>query len=266
MRRHALGRSETSYQGWFGGGASPNGPADNSGDASASGQPGRNPGVEAVIHGYVATIPSAGRGQAEARLDSATRARLNALLTAWRSGGNMDRAEFASWLFGRAADDPVATGPRTAALTARLSGSPDTVRDAAEHFAGAMQAVGLGRVSRFLDDAETRPNEPSTLTALEQNHQTLAERDAIRPVYPVETAIGSAAAAITGGAATATRVAGAAVAWQFVPERPLVAIERRQTQSANKTSNDAGQPSSEGKSPATIPPIPLSGRAGTKTN
>jgi hypothetical protein len=40
-------------------------------------------------------MPSGLRGQAAARLDTATSGRLNALMATWGSGGNMDRGEFA---------------------------------------------------------------------------------------------------------------------------------------------------------------------------
>lgn len=164
-------------------------------------------------------MPAALRGSAEARLDTRTRARLNALMTTWSSGGGLDRTEFAGLFFGRAADDPVATGLRTAALTARLSGRQDALRDAAEHLAGAMQTVGLDRWSRFLDDAEARANEPSTRAALEKSRQTLVQRDAIRSVYPLETAIGIVLAGIEAGAAGVARAVGGAIVRQLLPKK-----------------------------------------------
>jgi hypothetical protein len=181
--------------------------------------------LDAVINGSVAAMPAALRGQAEARLDTRTRARLSSLMTTWSGGGKMDRAEFAGQFFGRAAADPVAMGLRTAALTARLSGSQDALRDAAEHLAGAMQAIGLDRLPRFLDDAEVRANEPSALAALEKSRQTLVQRDAIRPVYPVEAAIGIAAAGVAGGAAAVARAVGGAVVRQLLKKSPAIPTE-----------------------------------------
>jgi hypothetical protein len=107
-------------------------------------------------------------------------------MSTWNRGADMDRAEFAGQIFGRAVGDPVAMGLRSAALTAKLSGSPEALRDAAEHLAGALQAVGLDRLSRFLDDSEAQANEPSTLAALEKSRLPLVQYDAIWPVYPVE--------------------------------------------------------------------------------
>jgi hypothetical protein len=209
--------------GWFGSGTSPNGPTEDSSDASGSVAQDLGQRLDAIIYGAVAAMPSGLRGQAAARLDAVTRGRLNALMTTWSRGGSMDRGEFAGQFFGQAADDPVAMGLRTAALTARLSGSQDALRDAAEHLAGALQTIGMDRLPQFLHDAETRANEPSTLAALDKSRQTLAQRDAIRPVYPVETAIGIAAAAIMGGPAVAARAAIGAVARQLLPKRPTVA-------------------------------------------
>lgn len=78
---------------------------------------------------------------------------------------------------------------------------------------------------RFLDDAEARANSPSTRVALERSQASLAQRDAIRPVYPLETAIGIAAAGVAGGAAAADRAAAGAVTRQFLPERPASAAQ-----------------------------------------
>jgi hypothetical protein len=179
--------------------------------------------LDAVINGSVAAMPAALRGSAEARLDARTRARLKALMTTWSDGGNMDRAEFAGQFFGRAVDDPVAMGLRTAALTARLSGRQDALRDAAEHLAGAMRTVGLDRLPRFLDDAEVRANQPSTRAALEKSRQTLVQRDAIRPVYPLETALGVAAAGVAGGVVGVARAAVGVIVRQLLPKSSNIA-------------------------------------------
>ena len=53
------GRQE---HGWFGSGTIPDGPADNSGDASGIGEQGLNQRPDAVIYGSVAAMPSGLRG------------------------------------------------------------------------------------------------------------------------------------------------------------------------------------------------------------
>ena len=164
----------------------------------------------------------------------------------------MDRAEFTGQFFGRAADDPVAMGLRTAALTARLSGRQDALRDAAEHLADAMQTVGLDRLPRFLDDAEARANDPSTRTALEKSRQTLAQRDAIRPVYPLETALGIA---VVGGAVGVAPAAVGAVVRQLLSKRPTITSERPQTQPSGKPS-ESPRPSPKEKPPEPPQPLP----------
>ena len=186
-----------------------------------------NQRLNAVIGGSVAAMLRAARRFAEAWLDPATRARLTALMTTWSQGGNMDRAEFAGQFFGRAGDDRVAMGLRDAALTARLSGDPAALRDAAKSLADAMQTVTLERWSRFLTDAEARAREPSTRAALTKSQSPVGlERDAIKPVYPVETAVGIAAAGVAGGTAAVARTAGGAVLRQLLPGKsPNVATK-----------------------------------------
>ena len=77
-------------------------------------------------------------------------------MTAWSSDGTSTRAQFAARFFGREAGDPVVTGLLSAAVTAKISGSPHALRDGAEHLAGAMQTIGLDRWPGFLADAEVR--------------------------------------------------------------------------------------------------------------
>lgn len=229
--------------GWFGSGTSSNGEESPS-DASLDQR------LDAVIYGSVAAMPPALRGEAGARLDSKTHARLNGLMATWSRGGNMDRAEFAGQFFGRAGDDRVSMALRDAALTARLSGSQAALRDAAESLASAMQTIGLVRLSRFLDDAETRARSPSTLAALEKSSQTLEQRGgAIRPVYPLETALGIGAALATGGVAAAVRAAVGAVARQLLPERAPVMNEPSATATPNKPGKDAIRPSPNERTP-----------------
>lgn len=68
-------------------------------------------------------------------------------MTAWSRGGNLDRAEFAARFFGRNAGDPVAMALHIAAVTAKISGNPDALRDAAEHLSSAMWTIGLHHLS-----------------------------------------------------------------------------------------------------------------------
>jgi hypothetical protein len=185
--------------------------------------------MDAVIYCSSVALAHALDGPSAERLIVWERARLNALLVSWSNGGDMDRAEFAEQFLGRTGDDPVATALRTAALTAKLSGHPDALHDAGEHLAKAMLAVGLDLWRWFLEDARERANEPSTVAALEKSQKRADPRDdAIRPVYPVETAFGIAAAGAVGGVAAGIRAGGAAILRQLLPERPAVANERLQ--------------------------------------
>jgi hypothetical protein len=143
--------------GWFGSGK---GQDTNIDDLAPDGQS-LNQRIDAVISGSIAALPRTLRASADIRLDTGTRAQLSSLMVTWSGGADMDRTAFAGQFFGRTADDPVATSLRTTALTARLSGRPDALRDAAEHLASAILAVGLDRLHRFLDDAQARANDPA---------------------------------------------------------------------------------------------------------
>jgi len=138
--------------------------------------------------------------------------------TAWLRATALDQATFAARLFGRGADDPVVRDLHRAALGAATATSQDDLRDAAEKVTRAMQTVGTDQWPRFVADAAERARDPGTQAAIEKSSQPLdPARDAIRPVYPVETAIGIAAAGRAGGAAAA-RAAGSALLRQFLPE------------------------------------------------
>ena len=205
--------------GWFGSGK---GEATNNDGAASDGQS-LNQRMDAVVSGAIAALPRALRSSMELRLDTATRAQLSTLLVTWSRGAGLDRAQFAGQFFGRDANDPVATSLRTAALTAGLSGQPEALRDAAEHLASAMETVGPDRWYRFLDDSQSRADDPATVAALEKS-QTRSDspRDAIRPVYPLETAIGIAVSGIAGGAAAA----GTALLRQLLPKRPPATVAK----------------------------------------
>jgi hypothetical protein len=87
-----------------------------------------------------------------------------------------------------------------------------------------VQAVGVGRWARFVADALERARDRATVAAVAKSREPPAgPKDAIRPVYPVETATGIAAAALTGGAAAAARAVGGALPRQFLA-RPVPTI------------------------------------------
>jgi hypothetical protein len=137
-------------------------------------------------------------------------------------GARLDRAEFSERFFGRAADDPAVAKRRSAAMGASMATSHAELRDAASDLAAAQQIIGLDRWRSFLADAQQRADDPAAVTALEMS-QTPPDvaKDAIRPAYPVETAMGIAATAITGGTAAAVRAAGGAVLRQIMPGRSV---------------------------------------------
>jgi putative AbiEii toxin of type IV toxin-antitoxin system len=102
-----------------------------------------------------------------------------------------------------------------------LATSHAELRQAAEKVASAIQAVGLDRWPRFLADAQDRARKPSTVAALERSKQPPdPSRDAIRPVYPVETMLGIAATGIAGGSMATVRAMGVAILKQMLPNRP----------------------------------------------
>jgi len=96
-----------------------------------------------------------------------------------------------------------------------------------------MGVVSVQQWPRFVADAQERARDPATQAAIEKSRQPPAPgRDAVRPVYPIETAFGIA---IAGGAAGALRAASGALLRHILPEsRP----------SAGNTS--ASAPKSEG--------------------
>ncbi len=83
------------------------------------------------------------RLRASKLLNPDTSDRLNELMTAWSGDRTTNRAQFAARFFGRDAVDPVVTSLLSAAVTAKITGSPEALRDAATHLADAMQSVGL---------------------------------------------------------------------------------------------------------------------------
>jgi hypothetical protein len=141
-------------------------------------------------------------------------------MTVWGRGARMDIASFAEHFLGRSADDPVATKPHNAAITANLAQSHAEFGEAASDLAAAQQIVGLDRWSGFLADAEQGANNQTTIAAVEQSEKPPAPgRDAIIPVYPLETLIGIGAAGIAAGAGAAIGAAGGAILRQIRPMR-----------------------------------------------
>lgn len=140
-------------------------------------------------------------------------------MTAWMRGVRMDEATFADRFFGRDSDDPVAQILHRAALDAGLAKSPAEFAQASRVVADAMKAIGPDRWTRFIADAQGRARDPATVAAIEKSLRPPdPARDAVRPVYPVETAVGIGAADIAGGAGAALRAAGSAILRQVLPD------------------------------------------------
>jgi hypothetical protein len=209
------GRQE---HGWFGHGTAAQDDVDDATNDSLFGAGGLEVRIQAVAYCAVAAFPSALREQAATLFDAAHLARLTETMKVWIGGARLDQAQFAALFFGRAADDPVVVDLRRAAQRADMAKSHTELREAASHLAAAVQAIGLTRWSRFLAEAQARAGDPATVAAVDKSREppTLV-RDAIRPVYPVETALGIGAAALIGGTASGVRTAGAAVLRQIGP-------------------------------------------------
>lgn len=74
-------------------------------------------------------------------------------------------------------------------------------------------------MASFVADASERARDPATQAAIHASSQPRPHApDAIRPVYPVETAIGIAAAGLAGGAGAAAHALGGAILKQVHPE------------------------------------------------
>ena len=111
--------------------------------------------------------------------------------------------------FGREADDPVVEKLCSAALGIGLATGHAELREAAEKLAEVMQTIGLDRWPRFLADAQERARDPATVAAIQKSQSPPGLRkDAIRPVYPIETLFGIGAVGVAGGTAAATRAVG----------------------------------------------------------
>lgn len=177
--------------------------------------------VLALAYGALASLPAAQRGQAEAQYNNGTLPRLREAMAAWVRGTSLSRAAFGARLLGRNADDPVVRNLYGAALGVVTATSHDDLRDAAGQLARAMQAVGIPRWPGFVADAQARAQDPATQAAIERSRQPPdPARDAIRPVYPLETLLPGLGAKRL---ADAARLLGGALLRQVVPEsRPSV--------------------------------------------
>jgi hypothetical protein len=145
-------------------------------------------------------------------------------MAAWVHGSKMDAASFARHFFGRAADDPV-VGSLRAAVSEAVEATTRPQLAASGDLAKAMTAVGLDGWPRFVADAQARAREKATLAAIQKSLQPPdIRKDAIRPVYPVETALVAGAAAVTGGdsglVGAAARVLGGAIASDALADKP----------------------------------------------
>jgi|GEM_PF-2750097 len=205
--------------GWFGHGTAQEATDDGS-DDDLFRPDGLSQRISAVVYGAVAALPPALRSRATAPSAAGNLSRLTEVMPAWIDGDRLDQTRFADLFFGRAPDDPVVTDLRSAATSAEMAHSHADLRDATGHLAQAMQTIGLDRWPRFLADAQDRARDPATIAAVATSPSPPDyAKDAIRPVYPLETLLGVVAGGIVGGAAGAARVAGRAILRQIVPKR-----------------------------------------------
>jgi hypothetical protein len=173
----------------------------------------------ALAYGAIAALPASLRGRAKAQYQHGILPRLKEALTAWIRGTRLDRDTFASRFFAREANDPVVLSLHSAALGAATATSHEDIRDAAGKLADAIKAVGVDQWPRFVAEASERARDPAAQAVIERSSQPSdPARDAIRPVYPFETAIGVIGAGIVGGVAAAARAVGGAIVRQVLPE------------------------------------------------
>jgi hypothetical protein len=216
--------------GWFGSGTAPQQFEDTSDPGAMFGPGGLAARIQAVGRGAIGALPAKLRAPAAAQQDAGNLARLTEAMTAWAGGTGLSASAFAERFFGRTADDPVARTLHGAALDVGLATSHAELREAAEKVASAMQAIGLDRWPRFLADAQDRARDPATVAAVTRSRQPRDPgRDAIRPVYPLETLLGVGAVGVAGGAVAVARAAGRAIGGaiggailkQVLPKRPI---------------------------------------------
>lgn len=176
--------------------------------------------IQALAYGAIAALPASLRAQAQAQYQAGLLPRLSDAMAAWFQGSRLDTVAFASHLFGRSANDPVAELLHGAVIGADLAMNHAEMRDAAAKVADAMVAVGLDRWPRFVSGAQARAHDPVTIAASEQSRRPLnPEGDGIRPVYPLEALLGIGGVGLAGGFGAAARAAGAALLRQARPSR-----------------------------------------------
>lgn len=239
------------YHMWFGHGTA-SGKLKGQASGSASTR-GKDDPILALAFGAVAALTPAQRGRAKAQFQGTNLSRFRDSMTAWMRGVRMDPAMFADRFFGRDGEDPVAQILHRAALDAGLAKSPAEFAQAARGVADAMKAVGLDRWARFIADAQSRARDPATVAAIDKSLRPPdPARDAIRPVYPVETALGIGAAGLAAGAGAALRAAGGAILRQVLPDsRPS---------GASAAGRSTGTPESTPISPPSETTPPPAGR------
>jgi hypothetical protein len=151
--------------------------------------------------------------------------RLTEAMTAWAQGSRLDAQSFAHHFFHRDAADAVVTSLRDAAVGVATATRQDELAAASKHLADAMTAEALDTWPRFVAHALARARDPATLAAITKSLQPPdLRRGAIKPVYPVETALAAGAAAITGGVSglvgAAARAIGGAIASKILADKP----------------------------------------------
>lgn len=203
---------------WFGHGTAPSKAKTAAPNPAVTGRSSDDRAV-ALAYGTIAALPASLRGRVEAQYQHGILPRLKETMTAWIKGTRLDQAAFASRFFGREADDPVVRSLHSAALGAATATSHEDFRDAAGKVADAIKAVGVAQWPRFVVDASERARDPITQAAIERSRQPPdPAREPIRPVYPVETAIGIVATGVVGGVGAAARAVGGAILRQVAPE------------------------------------------------
>ena len=172
-----------------------------------------------VAYGVVAVLSPAQRKRLETQYHYGTLGNFTEMMTALMRANRLDLSCFASLFFDRAADDPIVEALHGASLAAGLATSHAEMREASEGVAKAIDLVGIDRWPRFVTQVQARADDPVTVAAVDHSQRFDSSRsDAIRPVYPFETAIGIGAAGIAGGVGAAVRAGAGAVLRQILPE------------------------------------------------
>ena len=159
-------------------------------------------------------LPAALRARWDAMLARAPAGRIVDLLRGLSEASGQDPRRFGAML-----PDTVGAGAATslqaAARAAAGAASADDERAASAALADAVQAVGLDNWSRFVAGVQDRAAETARTAASEPPPDP--RKDAITPVYPLETMIGVGVAGVAGGVGAAARAAGGALLRQLMP-------------------------------------------------